>query len=253
MWHTLAWTKSLTASTLEELTKVQDGIFADDGTRFMPPSDVDLIAAYALGTDLQRVKITTARTRQLGNVYLRPIQPTLIGANDANVVLMDRTPFRLRANEAITVEAFQDNAGAQRGTLIACLSGGLTAVPPGEVAMIRANSTTAAVANAWSLLSYTLESALPAGTYAVLCCEHISANAQAHRLTFDQQFFRPGGPSLTDVNQRLPYPWLQYRFGMMGRFTNTNLPRVEVLCNGADAAHELYFHVVPFAGIGLSS
>ena len=48
--------------------------------------------------------------------------------NDANDVILDRAPLRLRGQEEITMEAIQTSGGAQRGTIIAFLGEGLRAV-----------------------------------------------------------------------------------------------------------------------------
>lgn len=245
MYHTLALTKSLTASTLEELTVVSDGIIQVQNAHFLPPMDLNVYAAIAFGTDLQRVRVTTPRLRQISPIFLRPFQPTLIGANDANAIDLTSQPLRLRAQEEIIVEALQDNAGAQRGTVVLFLGERLQPAPPGDVFTIRATSTTACVANTWTQLSYTLDSQLPQGRYAVVGVEHVSTNSQAIRLTFDNQFFRPGFPGLGDVNHRLPLPFLQRFLGALGHFVTYSLPRVEVLANGTDNSHEVYFHVVP--------
>lgn len=245
MYHTLAWTESIATGALNDLAAVSESIYPIVNNHFMPPVDVDLFAAVVYATDIQRAVLTTPRLRQISPTLIRPLQPTLIGANDANIAMFDRIPVRLRGQEEITLEALQDNAGAQRVTAVAFVGEALRQPPPGDVIVIRGTSTTAAVANAWSQLTYTLDQSLPAGRYVVVCVEHISANGQAVRMVFDGQFNRPGAPSLSDVNQRLPYPWLQYRFGMLGSFVTYSLPRVEVLCNGADASHELYFHIIP--------
>lgn len=244
MFHTIANTVSAAASTLTDLTPVPDEIMTIENAHFLPAQDLRLYGAFAMATDLQRVRFTTPKLRQISPVFVRPIQPTLIGGNNANVALYDRAPLILRGQEEIVVEGFQDNVGAQRITVVSFLGQNLTAVPPGDVYPIRATSVTAVTANAWSLLTYTLDQQLPAGRYACVLVEHISANSQAVRMIFDDQYFRPGAPGLADVNNRLPSPWYEYPLGVYGYFRTFSLPRVQVLCNGADAAHELYFHVI---------
>jgi len=113
------------------------------------------------------------------------------------------------------------------------------------VYFLRWTVTATAVANAWTLISpVTYEQQLPFGKYSVLDSEHNSTNAIAHRLTFDQQYERPGMLSFATGLGRTPYRISYGAFGELGRFHTTNLPRVEVLCNAADTAHEGYIHCV---------
>lgn len=249
MYHTFAWTKSLTDATLEEVTVVADQIMTISNSRFMPPTDINIFAARAMGTNLQRVRVTTPRLRQLSPVFLRPLQPTLIGGNDANDVILDRAPLRLRGQEEITMEAIQTSGGAQRGTIIAFAGQNLRPVPAGDVIVVRGTSTTACVANTWTQLTYTLDSSLPAGRYAVVLIEHQSTNGQAVRATFDDQFYRPGAPSLVADANRLMSWWYQYSLGVWGTFLTYSPPRIEVLANSTDNSHQFYFHLVPMFGV----
>lgn len=247
-WHTLAWTNSLASATATDMTTVPDQIIQVQNTHFLPPMDLNAYMAWAFGTDLQRVQISTPRLRQVSNVYVRPIQPTLIGANDANLCLMDRIPLRFRGQEEIVVTGLQDNAGAQRATVCMSLGQNLLPVPAGDIYKIRATGTTTLTANAWTQVPFILESALPQGRYACVLAECITANAIACRLTFDGQYFRPGFPGISDVNQRLANELYDYIMGVAGYFVTYSLPRLEVLANGADTAEEIYFHVIPVAG-----
>lgn len=248
MYHTLALTQSIPSDTETDLAVVQDQIIQVQNQHFLPPDAMNLYAAFCLGTDLQTVKLETPRLRQISNPYLRPIQPTLVGANDASIVDFFGNPLFLNGQEEIEVKAKQDNAGAQRVTVGLFLGGGLTPMPQGDVVKIRATSTTAATANKWSQIDFTLEQKLPTGRYAVACVEHISANSQLVRVIFDGQYYRPGGPGLTDENQRLPDAWKDGYLGKWGEFSTYSNPRIEVLCNAADASHTLYLHVVKVPG-----
>lgn len=248
MYHTLAWTVSLADATLTDVTPVVDQIFPVINAHFMPPNDYSIYAGVALGTNLQRVRVTTPKIRQVSPVFIKPLQPTLIGANDPNHFLLDRAPLRVRGQEEIVIEAIQNSGGAQRVTIVACLGMNLQAIPAGDIYVIRATSTTACVANTWTQITYTLDSQLPQGRYAIVLIEHSSAAGQCIRGIFDNQFHRPGVPSGASVLHRLPYWWYEYSMGVMGYFVTYSLPRLEVLANGTDNAHEIYFHVIPLPG-----
>lgn len=251
MWHVLALTEDVVTATLTDLDAVAEQIVPRQNGHFFPQIDVNLYAAICYGTDLQRVRLSTPRLRQISNVFLRPLQPSLVGANDSNVCQFFDRPLYLRRQEEIVVEALHD-AGVNQQITVGLFvapspspgASGLIDVPSGEKYRIRATSTTAVTANAWSDLTYTLDQQLPVGTYSVCGVEHSSANGQLFRCVFDQQYWRPGAPSLSDVNQRLPYPWLEGLLGEWGRFSTYSTPRIEVLANAADAVHEVYFDLV---------
>lgn len=245
MWHTLAWSKSIADATLDDLTPVPDQIVQVQNAHFLPPDDLSAYAAVAYGTNMQRCRVTTPKLRQISPIFLRPLQGSLVAVSNAAHVLLDKNPLRFRGQEEIVVEAIQNSGGAQRQTVGMLLGRQLAPVPPGDVYVIRGSGTTAAVANTWSPMVYTLDQNLPAGRYACLLIEHISTNSQLVRMIFDNTFYRPGLPGIPTGLSRLPYPWYEYHLGVMGYFVTYSLPRVEVLCNGADAAHEFYFHVVP--------
>lgn len=248
MYHTLGLTEDIATGTLTDLDVISDEIIQTQNGHFLPPQAMNLYGAYALGTDLQRVKLTTPKIRQISPTFFRPFQPSLIGADNAAFIDYSMAPLGLLGQEEIVIEALQDAGANQRITVVLFAGENLIPIPDGDIYCIRGTSTTAATANKWSLIDVTFDSQLHAGRYAVICCECISSNAQAVRCIFDQQYYRPGAPGLTDVNQRLPDPWKRQRWGVWGYFVTYSQPRFEVLCNAADASHEIYLHVIRVAG-----
>lgn len=247
MFHLLAWTADVVTATLTDMTPIPDGIIPISNSHFLPGDDYDVFWALSLGTNLQRTRITTPRLRQVSPVFVRPIQPTLIGSNDVNANWMANMPLRLSREEEIVVESIQNAGVNQQLTTIAAIGRQRVPVPPGDEYTIRLTSSTAAAANAWTQIAYTLDSQLPQGRYAVIGSEMFSTNGQAHRFTFDNQFVRPGSPSVAAATHRLPYPFYGTDLGVYGYFVTYSLPRIEVLCNGADATHEGYLRVVKVA------
>lgn len=248
MYHTLAWTGSVVTATTTDLAPLADGIIQVQNSHFLPPQDMSAFWAIAYGTNLQRAQINTPRLRQRTPIYIRPIQPTLIGASNANSAEYDRNPQRFRGQEEIQINVTQNAGANQQITVVMGLGDNLIAVPPGDVYIARATSTTALVANTWTQITYTMEQNLPAGRYAVVLIEYQSTNAQAIRANFDNQYWRPGCPGMAALGNRLPYWMYEYSLGVWGYFYTYSLPRIELLANGADAAHELYIHLIPLAG-----
>jgi len=247
MYHLSAYTSSLVTGALTEIPALSDDILRIDNNRFVLPRDRDLVAFAAMSVDLQRVRIATPTTRQLANPWMRPFIDGAVPVDDPEVVDLSVRPIRLRGQEEVKVEALQDNAAAQRFTALLFISDSLAPVPAGEPFKIRATSTGAAVANAWTTIDYTLEQQLPSGLYSVIGAEVIGANGQAFRLIFDDQFDRPGFLCSGDVNQRNNDMLQEYALGEWGRFNTVTLPRLQVLANAATASWEIYYELIKTA------
>ena len=247
MYHLLAWSEDVVTATQTDLNPVVDPIIPIVNNHFMPSEDMSAYWALAFGTNLQMLQVSTPKLVQVAPPYIRPIQGSLIGVSDQNECWMDRVPMRFRGQEEIVLYATQNAGANQQITALMALGTRLVAVPPGDIYRVRATSTTAAVANTWTQITYTLGNQLPAGRYAVVLVEWIAANAQAVRATFDDQYYRPGGPGMPTALSRVPYQWTDYSLGVWGYFYTYSLPRLEVLANGTPNSHELYFHVIKMA------
>ena len=79
---------------------------------------------------------------------------------------------------------------------------------------------------------------------------HTSATGKAHRWIVPNQMERPGFLSYAANTARHPYAMSKEQFGLMGRFRSNDLPRCQVLCDAADATHEMYLHVVRIGNLG---
>jgi hypothetical protein len=248
MYHTLAWAESIAQAAEADLAPVNDDMVTQQNSHFLLPKDMQLYGAVAYGATIERARLSSPKYANIGGVYIRPIQASLAGANDANFSWHDRVPITFRGQEELIAYSYQDGAGAEVNAVVAFLGGTLTPVPRTQVWPVRATSTTAAVANTWTTLTYTLGTALPAGRYGIGLVEHVSATAKAVRCIFDEGAWRPGAPSVAAEAQRLNDQWYQYPLGIWGYFETYALPRLQVLCNTTDNAHELVLHVFPMQG-----
>jgi hypothetical protein len=248
MYHTLAWAESIAEDVENDLAPVNDDMVTQSNSHFLLPKDMNLYGAIAMGASIERARLSSPKYANIGGISLRPVQPTLAGANDANFSWHDRVPIPFRGQEELIAYSFHSGAAAEVETVVAFLGGTLTPVPRTQVWPVRATSTTAAVANTWTTISYTLGTALPAGRYALGLVEHSSTTAKAVRVIFDEGGYRPGAPSAASISQRINDAWYQYPLGVWGYFETYALPRVQVLCNTTDAAHDLVLHVFPMAG-----
>lgn len=244
-FHCIAWSESYNTAVLEDLAPVTDEIITIQNSHFVPQRDYNILWCCGLGTDLQRLRFVSPSLRQMTNSHVRPLQPTLVGANNPNIAAFLRKPLRIKALEELAVESVHDAGVAQRITAIAGIQWArIMPVPNGDVYTMRGTSITAVTANAWTTVTITWDDTLPLGTYAVVGMEYFSANAQAARLVFEDQVNRPGCVGVTDRNQRGAEIFRGGDLGVWGYFNSNRMPNVQALANAADAAADIYLDFV---------
>lgn len=247
MHHTLAYFKSVDNVANTALNAVSDGIITIQNNNFLPPNDMMILAAYVGSATLTRARLTSPTLRQVTQPQIRPVNVAVLPATNPNVQKFGVTGMRVKGLEELSVQVTSGVAMTENAYAVLCLLDRFSPSVAGDAITLRGTSTTAAVASTWSLLTYTLDDQLPNGTYAIVGSEVISTNAIAHRWTVDNQFFRPGGMSVTSAGNRTIDEQYDGSWGEWGRFKNTSLPRLEVLCNAADATHTIFLKVVKVA------
>jgi hypothetical protein len=244
-WHLAAYSESAAAAAaLDPVAALADPMLQRRNNNYVLPRDAEIPWAWIGSANVTRARLAAPSWRQFTLPELRPYDQTATPSDDPNVCDMRMRPLMARGQEEIELQMTNDAGAAVRVTGLIAFSFGLQPAPAGPSYNLRASSTTAAVANAWTLLTLAFDDDLPNGEYAVIGLEHQSANGQGARLIFDQGFWRPGVPSITDLGNRPWGPAVSGELGVFGRFRNFQEPQVEVLCNAADAAHEVYLRVV---------
>lgn len=224
---------------------VPDGIFTVQNGHFLPQRDHFLYWAAAMNSAMDRVQLVTPTLRQITSPFITPLILALISGNSRNVADYRRFPLRLRQLEELQLLATLSAAGPTRTTiLLAIYDARPPAAPSGDIFTMRGASTTAAVANAWSLLTVAWQDNLPNGLYACVGLRHISANGQAARLQFEEQAYRPGTLSSNVDTEQFHEMFMKGELGEFGRFQSYRMPQVEVLANAADAVHEVYMDLI---------
>ena len=245
MFHTLAWSIAIGQTADTDVTPVQDSVMLIQNSHFVPQTDLKCFWAAVMSATLTRARFASPKTRQVTNPWIRPIIEAAIPPDNPNVRDWLDSGFTFKGLEEIQLLATSGLAmGTERFTGIASLGVGLQPAPQGDYYPLRGTATTAATANAWTQLTVTWQDTLPAGTYAVVGLEHQSANGQAARLIFQNQQFRPGSLSVTSLANRQNHALAHRKMGVFGTFIQTAMPLVEVLCNGADAIHEIYMDII---------
>jgi len=252
MFHLLAYTSGalVTATPNFDVPALNDDIFviATATNHFLMDDVVSVLAAFASAVTLDRARIVLPSYRNLGLPFIRPMQVGVLPASDPNVARWLDNPITLGVNEDVAIEATVAAVGPERGTFLLWVAKQLESIPGGQIFPLRFTSVTAAVANAWTTLQITLDQALPPGRYALVMSEVLSTNGIAHRWIVPNQLYRPGQLSFATTGLRTHKMFFEYELGLWGTFQSTTLPRLQVLCNGADAAHTGYMYVVPLDG-----
>lgn len=248
MFHTSAFTMLLGTVADTDVPALSDQIIQIQNNHFILPRDMKLYYALAMSATLNRSRFNSPSLRQLAPTYIDPISITTLPPTDPNVSDWRANPLTLRGQEEIQNEATSDIAmGTERYTCVMGLGDRIEPAPIGDIITLRATSTTAAVVNVWTPVSLTWTNFLPVGTYCVIGARHVSTNGQAFRLTFDDQWMRPGGLSFATLGLRSHDMFRKGGLGRWGLFRTISLPRAEVLCNVADAVHTFYVDVVRIA------
>lgn len=245
MFHLAANFVSLSTVADTDAPAVTDDILTVQNGHFVLSQPLQLIAAMAMSATLSRAKIASASMRQIASPFIRPPILGALPPANPNMMLLDQSPFTIPPFEEIQVQATSAIAmGNEPFTALLWLQQNFEPPAQGNIIPLRWTSTTAAVVNAWTSIVITFTDTVPSGWYEMVFSEHRSANAQAHRWIVPNQLWRPGYPSMQALTSRLPYAISKGQWGRMGRFRSNDLPRCQVLCNVADAAHEGYLHVV---------
>ena len=246
MWHTCAYSASFTNSqTNATLNALSDNVFRIGSQNgFVLQEDMMLLAAWVLNNNVTAARLNAPKFAQFGPIQLPCIMG---GAVVTSGMLILTWPFRsptFRNQEEVYATADSGGTAAAQETIVTCFSQGVDPIPQGEELTIKITSTTAAVANKWTLLTLVYGNTLPEGLYALIGSECFSTNAQAHRYTFWNQFYRPGFPS-SSAQSNIEWPGIRdYRLGLAGVYSNVTPANIEVLCNGADNSHTIFQRLI---------
>lgn len=217
MYHLAAYSASIANGTAYlDVASLSDQILTIQNSRFLLPADMWCPMVIGMGVDANRHRLTSPTLRQITQPAIRPVNVGALPGSDTNYLDMMMRPLRVRGGEELGYQAVHDNAGAQIQVGLVWLMDRVEPLPQGDPITLRGTSTTAATANAWSSLTYTLDDQIPAGLYTLVASEVMSTNAKAHRWIIDNQFWRPGHVGTASPGQRLPLWAYEGKLGAMG-------------------------------------
>ena len=253
--HLVAYLETLDASSgYTGIAALADTYCVANGTSSLIPRDAMLLAAYLGGAGLLRGRVQAPSLLRVAYPHLTPFQATIATATGlSRVTDFSRRPPRLVGGEGVSVAV--ENGGAVATLALLLLGFDMQPAPPGEAFLLRyMASGILASANVWSPFTtesgdVVWETSLPAGTYAILAMDHWGTTALAARAILQNSKTRPGVPARTSATAAWLDPlFTDGRLGILGYFTNWQMPGIDVLCSAADTAFEGRMLVVRIGG-----
>lgn len=241
--HTLAFNSSLAAGAVFlNVNAVPDAHFTIQNNHFIFPANLNCYWAYALGVDLARVRLNWPTLRKLFLPQYRPFDTVGLPPDDPAVLDLMGVYPQVQAGEEIAIEAIQSNVGAQNAIFLLGVDTQKTPAPAGPIYTARATAAITSVANTWTNGILTFDETLPAGQYEIVGAEGIEDAGIAFRFVLPTQLHRPGAPFTTAVGNLADPMFRMGRMGSWGKFVNTALPNIDIMCN-ASAAQTPVFHI----------
>lgn len=212
-------------------------------SRFWSSKEARVFAAYAGGTSLTRARLYTPW--RMPN-EIRPINGAILPATVPGLGQWVANPMLIPATHELVFDVNQSNVAAQDIIgLVFLTTEGLRPRPAGEILTIRGDIAAAAPGvRTWSEVTVTWEYLLPPGDYAIVGSECISTNGIGHRWILETQNWRPGAISQTSLTTITTGYQMFGTLGNWGKFSAPVMPRLEVLCNAADATHTVFLQLV---------
>jgi hypothetical protein len=244
VYHVVGYTANTFGVNNFDMAPIPDDIIAISNGHYLPHIPLQLYGGWLSGTLLSAIRLVTPRSRQIVPPPLYPIQQATLPPDRPHIFDRRNNSFLLNAVEEVSMQC--NLGGAANALTYAIMFWGqsLDPVPTGDIYALHGTSVTAATANAWSTVTVTWDQTIPAGTYTIIGSQHVSTNAIAHRWIFKNQILRPGFISMTSLGN-IADPSMYYGgWGSFGSFNTYTYPSVQVLCNGADASHDITMFMI---------
>lgn len=208
--------------------------------------DAYIIGAYVQATSLTAARFTAPSLRTVQSPRIRPVTRATQVPTDPNFMDLRWNPIKIMAREELGLEISNDLAAGTENTHgLYWISEDMNFNSSrGPLYIIRATGTTTLTADAWTLVTPTYETNLPAGRYEIVSFEYFGATAIAARLVNPGQWWRPGVLAQTSLGNRTFWDFTGGGFGSYGVFDTVSLPQFECLANAADTAEEFYLYCV---------
>lgn len=244
MFHVCAYQALTFGVTNFDMLPVADPIITVSNNHFLPNTQMFLFGGWFGGVNLTAIRLNTPTSRQVVPPPLYPIQAAVAPPDRPHVFDRRNMPFPLNMVEEVSMQANIGGAANAQNYAILFMGPSIEPAPQGQIYSLHGTATTAAVAGNWTQLAITWDQTIPAGTYYIVGSQHVSTTAIAHRWITKGQFYRPGFLSMSLVTN-IGEPSQYYGgWGNYGNFNTYAYPYCEVLCNAADASHDVVMNIV---------
>ena len=207
---------------------------------YVPEQASMLLGAYAFGVTPLLAQLRSPSIRTLFHQELTPMGAAVIPSTPQQLYDCFDDPIPLLGAEPMEA-LMQAGAAAQHNSVIVILGDGKVTYVSGDIRTIRATTTVAAVAGAWTNVPLIFADTLPSGRYQLVGMKGQSTTMLACRALVPGQYLRPGvlgQQAANDIQlQRFRRGWM----GVLGEFMHDNPPTIDILCNAADAANTMSF------------
>lgn len=249
----IAYTAAKTAPlTFSDLAALSDPQMPVQNGHFLPPRDLYLYYVYAQSVALIDVRLVspTLRVPFIPSVWpINQVAAATGAPTDPNIADYRIKPLRIHALEELECDVSLSGVAAQNPVVGLVFGDGDLSVPQGlDVLTVRCTASITAVANAWTSGTLTLGQTIPQGEYTVVGMLAQSATLMLARLIFPGDAvwgaWRPGCVGQVNVFTRPPFAGRKAQQGVMGKFRNTALPQLEILCGAADTTQVVYLDLM---------
>ena len=242
----VAYRQSVDFDALSALDPLDDEtVFISGKDLMVPDGYTNLIMADYICSVGARAILDSPALRAISRHSIFPVDVSSEPQNNHFIPNYSMNPPQVNPGEALNALTLNTGSNAVDQTVAVWLSDGpVTPITGANMRTVRGTTSFTATADKWSNGQITLDVDLPAGVYSVVGFQAFDDNLVLARLIFPQQGLRPmciGADSVGDN----PDPIFRYgRLGSLGTFQNFVPPKLEVLCNSADANPTVLLDVV---------
>lgn len=245
-WHLAAYFGSLTNGVNNQpVPAVTDQVLTKTtSNNLILPRPGKLVMAYSAGVSITESVINTPSLRYVGLPFLAFLNAALVVPSPPALVYWGDNGPPIPVVDEVSVQHNVAGAAPENEFAALWFQFGKMPVPGGPTYRLQFTSTITAVAGSWVSGAMTPVSTLPQGTYAVIGMDCVGANLALARLIFPGSFFRPGVLCRNAKNLIPSYLFTNETMGVYGTFKSVNLPNLEIMSIGANAAQTTYLDVI---------
>lgn len=241
-FHVSAYTASANPATLTQVAAANDTILQIRDSALVVAGVHKLGAAWAVAANLTRLQLQAPSLRKVAQLEVQPLMHAMPGAGGYPSMMerdfMYGVPIELDDGEELAAFVTDSGGVAERINIFVRLHKEMPKSHDGKFFSIRITSSQTLVANAWTNCALTFDQNLPNGKFRVVGARFNSAGAQAFRIFFIGQTYRPGGVAQQSDLAIDPDSQRYGRLGIWGEFVFNAPPSIDVFSTSADTSEE---------------